>query len=295
MMNSNAARAFILLLLLAAARAGIAQQAHQNSYQNSFLGFDRNDYPGDALLPDLHRDFRYTSYWLNNPPGESANGWGGKRALLKQNGFGFLVLFNGRLDAQLKGNDAAALGAADGKAAAAAALHEGFARNVLIFLDQEEGGRLLPEQAAYIFAWIDAVRAAGARTGVYCSGIETRDESGAVSTALDIAARENARNTNNAGRNGKNRLALWIANDACPPAPGCTLTAPPVTPAIPIELRDFATVWQYAQSPRRMEFSGQCPANAAPDGKCYAPGLPQSANTFVDLDTANSPDPSEAP
>ncbi len=36
-----------------------------------------------------------------------------------------------------------------------------------------------------------------------------------------------------------------------------------------------------------------CPANQAPDGKCYAPGLAQSAETFVDLNTADSADPSE--
>jgi hypothetical protein len=34
----------------------------------------------------------------------------GKRALLKNQGFGFLVLFNGRLDGQLKGSDAAVAG-----------------------------------------------------------------------------------------------------------------------------------------------------------------------------------------
>lgn len=287
-MNRNLVRALILLLLSVSVRAGFAQQA--------FLGFDRNDYPGDALLPALRKDFRYTSFWLNNPPGETANGWTGKRALLKQTGLGFLVLFNGRLDAQLQGKNAAALGAADGKEAAAAAVREGFARNVLIFLDQEEGGRLLPEQADYIFAWIDAVRAAGARAGVYCSGIEMHDGSGMISTALDIAAREKARTKNAHSETGaEHRLALWIANDACPPAPGCTLATPPIAPAIPATLRDFASVWQYAQSPRRMQFSAQCPANAAPDGKCYAPGLPQNANTFVDLDTANSPDPSKAP
>lgn len=287
-MKSSPARLLILLLLPVFARAGIAQQ--------SFLGFDRNDYPGDALLPALRKDFRYTSFWLNNPPGETANSWTGKRALLKQNGFGFLVLFNGRLDAQLKGKPAAALGAADGRAAAAAALREGFAPNVLIFLDQEEGGRLLPEQAAYIFAWIDAVRAAGARPGVYCSGIEARDESGAISTALDIAMRESARAKNSHNEiSADRRLALWIANDACPPAPGCTLATPPLAASVPAPLRDFTTVWQYALSPRRAQFSAQCPANAAPDGNCYAPGLEQNANAFLDLDASDSPDPSEAP
>jgi hypothetical protein len=77
---------------------------------------------------------------------------------------------NGRLDGQLKGSDAAAAGKMDGNAAVMAVKKEGFHSNVLIFLDQEEGGRLLPEQVAYFFAWIDAVESAGARTGVYCSG-----------------------------------------------------------------------------------------------------------------------------
>ncbi len=132
----------------------------------SYLGFDRNDYPGEAALSNLRKTFRYTSYWLNPPPGETANGWVGKRAILRENGFGFLVLFNGHTDAEIKaaalhGRSAAALGAAEGKAAVAAAAREGFPADVVIFLDQEEGGRLLPEQDAYIFAWIDAVRRSG--------------------------------------------------------------------------------------------------------------------------------------
>ena len=283
MINRNAAR--LLLLALAAIFACEAEA-------QSFIGFDRNGYPGDMLLPALRKDFRYTSYWLNNPPGATANSWGGKRALLKQNGFGFLVLFNGRLDAQLSGQDAVALGAADGKAAVAAALREGFAQNVLIFLDQEEGGRLLAEQASYIFAWIDAVRAAGARAGVYCSGIEVRDGDDTISTALDIARREIARIKSGAQAKPSDRLALWVANDACPPAPGCAMTSPPMSKAGPAELREFTTVWQYALSPRRMEFSAACPRNAAPDGNCYAQGLPRNASTFVDLDVAASADPS---
>lgn len=282
-----AVRIFLLVLMCA---ASISEA------QSAYLGFDRNDYPGDAALPALRKTFRYTSFWLNNPPGETANGWAGKHDLLKQNGFGFLVLFNGRLDAQLHGRNAVALGAADGKAAAAAAQRAGFAPHVLIFLDQEEGGRLLPEQADYIFAWIGAVRAAGARAGVYCSSIEVQDESGPISTALDIAERESARiKTAHKEIGAGDRLALWIANDACPPAPGCTLAAPPFSQAIPAELRPFTTVWQYVQSPRRMEFSAQCPKNVALDGNCYAPGLPRDANTFIDLDVANLPDPSEEP
>ncbi len=135
-----------------------------------YLGFDRNDYPGDASLQLLHRTFSYAGYWLNNPPGESTNGWDGKRQTLESVGFGFLVLFNGRLYKELKRNPAA-LGRSDGHTATAGTRREGFPLHTVIFLDIEEGGRMLPEQKAYIYAWIDAVTAAGFRAGVYCSGI----------------------------------------------------------------------------------------------------------------------------
>ena len=269
--------------------------AHAAPAQNSYPGFDRNLYPGDALLPALRRDFRYTSFWLNNPPGETANSWTGKRAILRRYGFGFLVLFNGRTDAQLKAQDASALGAADGKAAVAAALREGFAGNVLIFLDQEEGGRLLPEQSAYLFAWIDAVRAAGARAGVYCSGIKVPDGGSVISTAEYIAGVQAERMKDSSAESGtERRIPLWIALDQCPPSPGCVLQDPgriALDPDAPV----FIAAWQYAMSPRRAQFSAECPRNAAPDGNCYPPGLPRNAHTFVDLDTAASPDPSETP
>ncbi len=272
---------FLLMVLLGTA----AMQAQGPAY----LGFDRNGYPGDAALPVLRKSFSYTGYWLNNPPGEQGNSWVGKRAVLRKQGFGFLVLFNGRLDAQLKGHSAQALGTEDAKAAAAAVNREGFAPGVLIFLDQEEGGRLLPEQLAYLFAWVDAVRSTGARAGVYCSGIEVPEGRGSISTAQDILAHEQARH------GPANTLPLWIANDACPPSPGCARTGKLPSAGFSPSLAEATAVWQYAQSPRRAQFSANCPQNAAPDGNCYVPGLPRSANSFVDLNTAKSASPSEAP
>lgn len=274
-------------IALAAALAGVANLA---SAQAGYVGFDRNNYPGDAALPALRKTFRYTSYWLNNPPGESRNTWAGKRELLKQQGFGFLVLFNGRTDAQLKGGDAAALGKADGQAAFTAARREGFPANVRIFLDQEEGGRLLPEQAAYVFAWINAVQVAGARAGVYCSAIPVQEAHGTISTAQDIAQRLAAFR-----QQPRTPVALWIANDACPPAPGCTMKPPPLRSLKFSFQPAYVSVWQYAQSPRRRQFSGSCPRNQAPDGNCYAPGLPPGPDSFIDLNVARSPDPSQAP
>ncbi len=287
-----------LALIDCALVAACAQTTPQSKAGSPYLGFDRNDYPGDTTLPTLRKTFSYTSYWLNNPPAEIANSWAGKRAILRENGFGFLVLFTGRTDAQIKvaasrGGSAGQLGAQDGKAAVAGAVSEGFPKNVLIFLDQEEGGRLLQEQAAYLFAWADAVQAGGARPGVYCSGIDVREGTGTISTAQDIAERQNTRADAKSlpgGKTMEHPIALWIANDQCPPAPGCSLMAPRLDAGVQESLRRFVTVWQYAQSPRRAQFSTNCPQNQAPDGNCYLPG---DRKILVDLDTADSPDPSE--
>ena len=93
----------------------------------TYLGFDRNDYPGDANLTTLRQTFSYTGYWLNNPPGASSNTWAGHRAAVESAGFGFLVLFNGRLYAELKTvARAQRLGQSDAHAAATAARREGF-------------------------------------------------------------------------------------------------------------------------------------------------------------------------
>src|SRR3979409_1749134 len=159
-----------------------------------YLGFDRNDYPGDTNLEALHQTFSYAGFWLNNPPGERTNTWAGHRAAVESAGFGFLVLFNGRVYAELKTlANAIKLGRADAQAAAAAARREGFPAASTIFLDQEQGGRMLPEQKAYIFAWVDAVTAAGFRAGIYCSGIPAPDD-GNVITAEDIRRNAAARN-----------------------------------------------------------------------------------------------------
>jgi hypothetical protein len=269
----------VTLLLGAAERT----QAQASAY----LGFDRNTYPGDANLKALHETFSYTGYWLNHPPGEKTNTWTGHRAAVESAGFGFLVLFNGRLYAKLKSAElksvahAARLGNSDAQAAAAAARREGFPAHTVIFLDQEQGGRMLPEQKAYIYAWVDAVTAAGFRAGIYCSGIPASDD-GNVVTADDI--RQSA---------GGRQIVYWAINDACPPAPGCAFPVnPPGHPPNPAKSGvSFAEVWQFAQSPRRKDVAARC-SNYNPDGNCYAPGIEAVQHLQIDVNTATSPDPS---
>jgi hypothetical protein len=248
----------------------------------TYLGFDRNTYPGDANLKALHQTFSYSGYWLNNPPGERMNTWTGHRGAVESAGFGFLVLFNGRLSAELKSvAKAAKLGNSDAQAAAAAGRREGFPARTVIFLDQEQGGRMLPEQKAYLYAWVDAVTATGFRAGVYCSGIPAKDDDNVV-TAEDI--RRSA-----AGR----QIVYWAINDACPPAPGCSFPVnPPAHPPNPAQSGvPFAEVWQFAQSPRRKDVAAHC-SNYSRDGNCYPPGIPAAQRLHLDVDSAISPDPS---
>ncbi len=199
---------------------------------------------------------------------------------MQEAGFGFVVLFNGRLDLELKNETKAAqLGKSDANTAFAAALHEGFPTGTIIFLDQEEGGRMLPEQKAYIYAWVDAVNATGFRAGVYCSGIPFRESrTTTVVTAEDIRQNSAAR-----------KIVYWVTNDVCPPSPGCEVPNHPLEPKT--SGVDFADIWQFAQSPRRRDFAAACGGYAG-DGSCYAPnGAAQ--RLFIDIDTANSADPSQ--
>jgi Domain of unknown function (DUF1906) len=253
------------------------QQSDTRPGPAAYLGFDRNDYPGDANLPALRKSFAFTGYWLSNPPGERASSWHGKRTAVERAGFGFLLLFNGRDYAQLESRPNP--GATDGAAAARSALSEGFPRGSVIFLDQEQGGRMLPEQKRYVFAWAEAVRRSGFRPGIYCSGIEVAEsDGGRISTAGDLHDSPQGR-----------QLVFWIANDACPPSPGCSFPRNPPPPEA--SGAPFAEVWQFAQSPVRSQFAAACRQSYNPDGNCYAPEVP-GQKLHLDVSSSRSPDPS---
>ncbi len=130
----------------------------QEAARSSYLGFDRNIYPGDAALPILRKTFAFSSYWLSPPPGEKSNTWSGKRELLRSQGFGFLILYRGPesrdLKTQAMGKSRAAR---DAEAAIAAAKAEGFSAGTIIFLDIEEGGRLPETYHAYLNVWSESL------------------------------------------------------------------------------------------------------------------------------------------
>ena len=260
----------------------VLQAQTLESPRKAYLGFDRNEYPGDAAISALKQHFDFVGYWLTNPPGEHTNTWVGKRSALRDQGFGFLVLANGKTDAEIKaaGLDSTALGKRDGVSAVAAAKREGFPATTLLFLDQEEGGRMLPEQADYLFAWTETVSAAGFRAGVYGSGQRVDEGRGqSITTAADIAAQSASRHSH--------PVAMWVYQDACPPSSGCTLRPPALEASGTIN----AEIWQYAQSPRRRENTASCSRTYSADGNCYVKET-SLAGIQLDLNVAASPDPS---
>jgi hypothetical protein len=261
-----------LVILIATA----AQQSAGPAAAQQPIGFDSNNYPGDAALPILRRHFAFAGYWLTNPPGERTNTWVG-------NNFGFLVLANGKTDVEISrakraGTPPATLGARDAAKAIAAAQREHFPTHTILFLDQEEGGRLNDNQSTYLLAWTEAVAHANYLPGVYASGQPVDDAPGKTITSIqdirELVASQHL-----------HEIAFWVYQDACPPANGCTLTPPPITDN---GTRDVIA-WQYAQSPRRKDITSACAKTYARDNNCYDPNLPEFT---LDLSVATTPDPS---
>jgi hypothetical protein len=282
----------ILSAALLAPSSALSQQPSSKSLPPqgavSYAGFDRNDYPGDAALPELRKHFDFVGYWLTNPPGESTDTWIGKREILLRQGFGFLVVANGRLDKEIQlsakqGKPPTALARQDAAAAVTVARREGFPGRTIVFLDQEEGGRLLDEQAAYLLAWTEAVAASDYLPGVYASGEPVADGKGPDGKPVTITTIQDIRARVAAGR--LHEIAFWVTLDACPPAPGCVL-APPA-PGMSGVLD--ASAWQYAQSPRRRSKTQACGKTYASDGNCDTPA---PARFDVDLSSATTADPS---
>jgi hypothetical protein len=267
------------LIALACHSQPSAEPAHTSPASAAFLGFDRNIFPDPAALAMLRKTFAFTGYWLSAPPGEIANTWTGQRETLRSLGFGFLLLYRGPLDRDLKNAAAAAQqGSTDAQTAAAAAKREGFPVKAIIFVDIEEGGRLSENYHAYLQAWTAQIRRADYRPGAYSSGIPVHEEgSVTINTADDIHAHLGAQD-----------FTYFICNDTCPPAPGCVFPANP--PKLSLSGIPYAAIWQFVRSPRT-EFAAHCPPGYHTDGNCYAPG-DAAHNWFLDVSTADSPDPS---
>src|SRR5215467_8926241 len=279
-MGASAFRAAgILMAAVFVANAGISTP--EETAPRYYLGFDRNDYPGDDAMKLLRRDFVFNGYWLGNPPGENQNSWSGKREFLRSLGFGFLVLYRGREEHELANvKDPIQFGGEEAETAAQAAKREGFPSNTIIFLDIEEGGRLSPAYHSYIQGWLWTLTQRGFQGGFYCSGIQVREDAQSTITTADDIMRFLF---------PKSRaFSMWVFNDSCPPSPGCVV--PKGAPAPSRSGMAYAQIWQFVRSPRDKQTARHCQGYAK-DGNCYS-ALDSAHRFHLDVNSATSPDPS---
>jgi Domain of unknown function (DUF1906) len=251
----------------------------QKENSSGYLGFDRNDYPGDAAMGELRKEFAFAGYWLTPAPGEKTNPWAGKRKTMEAQGYGFVLLVRGRAGNAIRtAGSARERGVADAREAARNAKVEGFASGAIIFLDVEEGGRLPAVYHGYLKAWADELVKLGFRPGVYCSGIVVDEGGGATIVTVDDIR------TNEAPR----EFAYWVFNDACPPSPGCVSVAnPPLPSASGVK---EAAVWQFVRSPREKETAAKC-SGYAEDENCYA-AADAARKWHLDMNVARTANPS---
>src|SRR5258707_7690773 len=95
MRSHTKGRAIVLAGVLACLGSSLSGGEHDRVGRGN-LGFDRNDYPGDAAMKELRKEFTFVGYWLTPPPGARTNSWTGKRKELEALGYGFLLLAHGR-------------------------------------------------------------------------------------------------------------------------------------------------------------------------------------------------------
>jgi hypothetical protein len=259
----------------------VAMRGAQENSEHGYVGFDRNDYPGDEGMLELRKEFVFAGYWLTPAPGGKTNSWAGKRKVMEAQGYGFLLLARGREVNSIRNVvSAKQKGIEDAQTASRNAKAEGFASGAIIFLDVEEGGRLPAAYHAYLQSWADELVKQGFRPGVYCSGIPVSEGGGVtIVTADDIR-------TNEAPR----KFEFWVFNDACPPSPGCvSLANAPWPPASGVK---DALVWQFVRSPREKESAGRCVGYAA-DENCYA-ARDAAKKWNLDMNAAAAANPSFA-
>lgn len=206
-------------------------------------GFDTRDYPGDAAMRTWRDEspYRWVGYYLPAPC-YTGTSWQGKRATLRNMGWGIAVLFVGEQDwpaaAQARDTalaqpdpagprctrtnlttERARADAADAERTAAA---EGFPAGTVIYLDVERVEEVSDSLRTYVRTWVETVAAGRFQPGLYAHA-QNAD-------ALHAVAAEAVGGTAQAG----SAVPLWVAKTG-----GFSLRRGPTESGFPA-----ARVWQ---------------------------------------------------
>jgi Domain of unknown function (DUF1906)/IPT/TIG domain len=227
------------------------------------LGFDRSDYPGDAVMQSLFEStpLAFTGAYLAPAPSHKDTGWMTKVPQLRAAGWGINPIYVGQQAVGGPGSHTltTAQGVADATQARNLAQNAGLDTGSVVYLDIEAGGMLPPDFMSYITSWVLSMQPPSTfLPGIYCSSTQTAAQ---VTAAIGD-------------------IPVWAFHliDAGP----STVDLSSETARDPAQSGfDAALIWQYRQS-----LNGAITVNWT-DSTGAARSL-----TNVDLDTAVFTDPS---
>jgi hypothetical protein len=136
-----------------------------------FAGFDRLQYPGDAVMTTLWTttNLKWCGFYLAPSPSQNSTSWMLKRNFLTAQGWGIAPT-----PTPGSHNPSTAKGTIDGDNAVDLAITADFPASSTIYLDIETGGPIKNELKDYYLSWVNQVITRGFQSGVYCSFLLAR-------------------------------------------------------------------------------------------------------------------------
>src|SRR5437870_1909789 len=118
-------------------------------------GFDRYDYPGNAVMQwlQVNTNLSWCGYYLGPLPEHGGTSWMGRRAALEGAGWGVAALYVGQQVHHGTFAGTAHNGSSDGSQAAHMMAAEGFPPGSFVYLDLENGLPVFAAQLTYVQAW----------------------------------------------------------------------------------------------------------------------------------------------
>lgn len=145
------------------------------------LGFDRSDYPGDAVMQSLwdNTPLAFAAAYLAPAPSHPNTSWMPAVPTLIGMGWGLAPVFVGQQAPGGPGSHqlTAAQGAVDAQTTESLGQRAGLDPGAVVYLDIEIGGRIAANHLAYVAAWVNSVAAdTSYNPGVYCSFSQTASQ-----------------------------------------------------------------------------------------------------------------------
>ena len=141
------------------------------------LGFDRLQYPGDAVMASLMEStpLGFVAVYLAPAPSQGYTGWMGHVPDLVAANWGIAPVYVGQQTSGGPGSHTltADQGALDSVDAAKLASTAGLATGSVVYLDIEQGGPMAADLQGYVEAWVKGMSGTDYRAGVYCSFSKT--------------------------------------------------------------------------------------------------------------------------